>query len=300
MALETVRPASRSVLTEVRAHLPELRPSERRIAETILADPESSATRSIGELASIAQTSTTTVVRFTRRIGYERFKDFRHDLTQQNLRERLALAEAHAPASDISPTDAIEDIVAKIAANESLSIADTANFLDVDELKRAVAAIARAGRVDLYGVGASAIVALDLQRKLSRIGRIALEWPESHAAWTAAAVLGPGAVAIAISHSGATMDTIEFLRIARQTGATTIAITNHQQSELARGADIVLRTTARETAFRSGALGSRIAQLMVADCLFVGVAQADYDKSVDALRKTYAAVSEKSSNRHNP
>lgn len=285
----------RSVLAEVRAHLPELRPSERRIAETILADPEASATRSIGELAELAKTSTTTVVRFTRRIGYERFKDFRHDLTQQNLREQLALAEAHAPASDISPTDRMEDIVAKIAASESLSIADTADYLDVAALENAVEAIARAGRVDLYGVGASAIVALDLQRKLSRIGRIALEWPASHAAWTAAAVLSPGAVAVAISHSGATMDTIEFLRIAREAGATTIAITNHQQSELARGADIVLRTTARETAFRSGALGSRIAQLMVADCLFVGVAQADYEGSINALKKTYAVVSQRGS-----
>jgi DNA-binding MurR/RpiR family transcriptional regulator len=297
MSSTTARPASSSVLAEVRAHLPELRPSERRIAEAILADPESAAIRSIGELAELAETSTTTVVRFTRRIGYERFKDFRHDLTQQNLRERLALAEAHAPASDISPTDLMEDIVAKIAANESLSIADTANFLDVSALERAVDAIAGAARVDLYGVGASAIVALDLQRKLSRIGRIALEWPESHAAWTAAAVLDSRSVAIAISHSGSTMDTIEFLRIAGESGATTVAITNHQQSELARGADIVLRTTARETAFRSGALGSRIAQLMVADCLFVGVAQADYDGAVDALRKTYAAVSTRGSRR---
>lgn len=297
MTPSTPRPAPRAVLAEVRAHLPELRPSERRIAETLIADPESFATRSIAEIAELAETSTTTVVRFTRRIGYDRFKDFRHDLTEQNLRERLALAEAHAPASDISPTDGMEDIVAKIAANESLSIADTAETLDVAALERAVDVIAQASRVDLYGVGASAIVALDLQRKLARIGRIALEWPESHAAWTAAAVLAPGAVAVAISHSGATTDTIEFLRLAQEAGATTIAITNHQQSELARGADIVLRTTARETAFRSGALGSRIAQLMVADCLFIGVAQADYERSVSALRKTYAAVSQRSSTR---
>lgn len=297
MTATNARPASRAVLSEVRGHLPDLRPSERRIAETLLGDPESFATRSIAEIAELAETSTTTVVRFTRRIGYERFKDFRHDLTEQNLRDRLALAEAHAPASDISPTDGMEDIVAKIAANESLSIADTADTLDVAALERAVDAISRAHRVDLYGVGASAIVALDLQRKLARIGRIALEWPESHAAWTAAAVLGPGAVALAISHSGATTDTIEFLRLAREAGATTIAITNHQQSELARGADIVLRTTARETAFRSGALGSRIAQLMVADCLFIGVAQSDYGASVDALRKTYAAVSQRGSQR---
>jgi DNA-binding MurR/RpiR family transcriptional regulator len=281
---------SRTLLVDVRALLPTLRPSERRIGEALLADPGAFATRSIGEIAEHASTSTTTVVRFTHRLGYQRFRDLRHDLTEQNLRERLSAPTGSAPGSDISADDDLADVVGKIAANESLSIADTAETLDLAALERAVALVGSAARVDVYGVGASAIVAVDLQRKLSRIGRVALEWPESHAAWTAAAVLDRTAVAVAVSHSGATTETVEFLRLARESGAGTIAITNHDRSPLAEVADVVLRTAARETAFRSGALGSRIAQLMVVDCLFVGVAQADYDRSVDALRRTYDAV----------
>ena len=83
-----------------------------------------------------------------------------------------------------------------------------------------------------------------------------------------------------MSHSGATTDTVDFLRIARDAGAATIAITNFGQSPLAEAADVVLTTAARETPFRSGALGSRIAQLMVIDCLFTGVAQASFDDSM--------------------
>lgn len=287
-------PQARTLLVEARALLPDLRPSERRIGDLLLADPADFATRSIAEIAERAGTSTTTVVRFTHRLGYQRFRDLRHDLTEQSLRERLSTATWTAPDSDISADDDLTDVVAKIAANESLSIADTAEILDVGALERAVRAVAAARRVDVYGVGASAIVAVDLQRKLSRIGRVALEWPESHAAWTAAAVLDADAVAVAISHSGATAETVEFLRLARAAGAGTVAITNHDRSPLAETADVVLRTAARETAFRSGALGSRIAQLMVVDCLFVGVAQAGYDDSVAALRKTYRAVSDRS------
>jgi DNA-binding MurR/RpiR family transcriptional regulator len=52
----------------------------------------------------------------------------------------------------------------------------------------------------------------------------------------------------------------------------------------------VLTTAARETPFRSGALGSRIAQLMVIDCLFTGVAQSSFDDSMAALRTTYDVV----------
>ncbi|MBS3179212.1 MULTISPECIES: MurR/RpiR family transcriptional regulator [unclassified Pseudoclavibacter] len=281
---------SRTVLVEVRALLPSLRQSERRIAEALLADPEGFATRSMAEIAELADTSTTTVVRFTRRAGYARFRDLRHDLTEQNLRERLASSAGVAPAADISPGDSLSDVVAKIAMNETLSIADTAEILDIDALAAAVEAIAGAARVDIHGIGASSVVGVDLQRKLSRIGRIALEWPEAHAAWTAAAVLDEQAVAIAISHSGSTAGVVEFLRIAKATGATTIAITNHERSPLAALADIVLRTAARETPLRSAALGSRIAQLMVVDCVFTGVAQVDYEGSVAAIEKTHQAV----------
>lgn len=292
--MTNTRPASTNVLVEVRAALPSLRPAERRIADIVIADPERFATMSIAEIADAASTSTTTVVRFTRRIGYERFKDLRHDLTEQSVRERLASENSTTPATDISRTDRMVDIVAKIARDESLSIADTAETVDIEQLERAVAAIDGATRIDIFGIGGSGIVAVDLQRKLSRIGRVAIEWPESHAAWVAASVLGSGAVAIAVSHSGSTVDTVEFLRLARASGAETIAITNHEQSPLAKAADVVLRTSARESSFRSGALGSRIAQLMVADCLFIGVAQSQFDVSIEALRRTFDAVSSRS------
>lgn len=290
-----VHRTSRAVSTEVRARLDELRPSERRIAESLLADPGAFATRSVAEIAEEASTSTTTVVRFTRKIGYDRFKDFRNDLTEENLRERLALAGTNVQTPDIVAGDSLDDIVAKVAANESLSIADTAQALDTAALTRAVAAVAGARRVDIFGVGASSIVAVDLQRKLSRIGRVVLEWPDPHAAWTAAAILDEQAVAVAISHSGATADTVDYLRLAARSGATTIAITNHAESTLATSADIVLQTSARETAFRSGALGSRIAQLMVVDCLFIGVAQVDSEASIGALQRTFDAVRERRS-----
>lgn len=115
-------------------------------------------------------------------------------------------------------------------------------------------------------------------------------WTDQHAALTATALLGPGDVAVAISHSGETEDTIDPLRAAGERGATTIALTNAPRSTLARSADLVLTTCARETPFRSGATVSRIAQLAVIDCLFVGVAQRSSDEATEALEKTHRAV----------
>ncbi|MCI2957193.1 MurR/RpiR family transcriptional regulator [Agromyces atrinae] len=281
---------SRTVLVGIRSALPGLRPAERRIAELILDDPAGFAARSMAEICDAAGTSTTTLVRFYQRIGYTRFQDLRLDLTRESLRERLENADFPDEVRDIDRDDDLDAVIAKVARSETLSISDTAQALDTEALRRAVDLVAGSSRTDTFGVGAGSIVALDLQRKLSRIGRVALTWPDSHAAWTAAAVFTPGTVAIAISHSGETADTVEFLRLAQASGAKTIAITNHGSSALVRHADVVLLTAARETQFRSGALGSRIAQLMVADCLFIGVAQSNYDAAVDALKSTFDAV----------
>jgi D-arabinose 5-phosphate isomerase GutQ len=153
-----------------------------------------------------------------------------------------------------------------------------------------VAATAAARRVDVFGVGASAVVALDLQQKLHRIGLIAYQWSDTHAALTAAALLDERDVAIGISHTGATRDTVEVLDEAASRGALTIGVTSVPRSPLAEVADLLLVTSARETTFRSGATASRIAALSVVDVLFVAVAQSRFDGAVAALDATRQAV----------
>lgn len=270
--------------------MPGLRPAEQRVAQLLLDDPAGFSRMSAGEVARAATTSTTTVIRFQRAIGYDRFLDLRHDLTLAAAFERRTTEAFPAEPRDIQRNDTLTQVIAKIARDETLSIAETAEVLSSEALGKAVKLIDAASRVDLFGIGASGIAATDLQRKLTRIGRIAIDWPEAHAARTSASVLDADAVAIAISHSGRTDDTIEYLRLAREAGAKTIVVTNFPDSPIAAFADVVLQTAARESALRSGALGSRIAQLMVIDALFVGVVQQRYDESMAAIRKSYVAV----------
>jgi DNA-binding MurR/RpiR family transcriptional regulator len=187
-------------------------------------------------------------------------------------------------------------VVEKIAFADARAVEETGAQLDIVVLERVVDALVRAQRVDLYGVGASAFVAMDFQQKLHRIGRVAFAWPDIHVALTSAALLRPGDVAIAVSHTGTTTDTIDAVTEARSHGATTVALTNFPRSPLALAAEHVLTTAARETTFRSGAMASRLAQLTVVDCLFVGVAQRTYEQTMAALNATRAAVG----SRHKP
>jgi DNA-binding MurR/RpiR family transcriptional regulator len=162
--------------------------------------------------------------------------------------------------------------------------------LDPAVAERVVEAINGAGRIDIYGAGASGFVASDFQQKLHRIGRTAFYFPDIHTALTSAALLGKGDVALGISHTGTTSDVVEVLEQAHGRGATTVALTNFPRSPISQVADFVLTTAVRETTYRSGAMASRLAQLTVVDCLFVGVAARNRTRAKRALEATAEAV----------
>ncbi|MFC7597369.1 MurR/RpiR family transcriptional regulator [Terrabacter sp. GCM10028922] len=278
--------ASTSLLIRLRGIKPSLSPAEDRVADIVLADARRAAGLTISELATAARTSETTVLRFCRRLGLPGYPQLRLALAEESAQPRTMLRSG----TDISASDTIDDIVAKVAFTDASAVEETAQQLDRDALAAAAAFIAKAGRVDIYGVAASAVVGTDLQQKLHRIGIVAFAWNDPHLALTSATLLTRADIAIGISHSGTTTETIEALAAARSTGAKTLAITNFPLSRLASGVDYLLTTAARETSLRSGATASRIAALTVVDCLYIAVAQRNLRKARKAVVDTREAV----------
>ncbi|MEO6018818.1 MAG: MurR/RpiR family transcriptional regulator [Knoellia sp.] len=278
--------ADAPLLVRLRGIRPTLTPAEDRVATVVLADARRASDLTITALAQAADTSETTVLRFCKRLGLKGYPQLRLALAAESALPR----EQRMTGSDISATDTIDDIIAKVAAVDSSAVEETAQQLNRDALLAAVSAVSAASRVDIYGSGASAIVGTDLQQKLHRIGVVSFAWSDPHIALTSATLLANKDVAIGISHSGATSETIESLAAARSCGATTVAITNFPLSPLATAADIVLTTAARETSLRSGATASRIAALTVVDCLYIAVAQRDLPRARKHVADSRKAV----------
>lgn len=288
---ETGRTTGTTTTTvKVHALLPSLSPAEQRVGRIVAGDPASAAKLTITELAERAATSETTVIRFCRAVGFAGYPELRLTLATEAGRLQGDGGPARVIGSDISPSDDLAQVVEKIAFADARAVEDTAAQLDVAVLKRVVDSVVAARRVDIYGVGASAFVGLDFQQKLHRIGRVAYAWSDVHIALTSAALLTKRDVAFGISHTGTTKDTIDAFAEAGRRGAVTVALTNFPRSPIARVADLVLTTAARETTFRSGAMASRLAQLTVVDCVFVGVAQRTHPETLAALEATYEAV----------
>jgi DNA-binding MurR/RpiR family transcriptional regulator len=279
-----------SVLIRVRGVLPNLRPAEQRVAQAVLADPAGISESSITAVARKCQTSETTVLRFCRALGLAGYPELRIALARAAQFEE-ADHRAGAPlTSDIAATDTLADVVAKITYAAARAVTDTAAALDVKVLQAVIDALTMAQRVDIYGVGGAALVGEHLHQKLHRIGLVSFVWSEGHLAVASAGLLSPGDVAIGISHTGTTIDTIDALRVAQRRGATTISVTNYEMAPIAAVSELVLTTAARETTFSAGAMSSRIAQFALVDCLFAGAAQRSYDQAIEALQSTSEVV----------
>ncbi|MDG4826711.1 MurR/RpiR family transcriptional regulator [Asanoa sp. WMMD1127] len=277
------------VLLRVRAGLPEFTGALQRVAEQVLADPAAAARATIVELAERSGTSPATITRFCRALGFDGYADLRLGIAAETGRARSA-GWTFDIGREIQPTDPLDRVLGQIMAADTRAMHDTAALLDLAEVERAADAIAAATRVDIFGASGSALVGEEMQFSLHRIGVAAWAWTDVHNGLASAALLRPGDVALGVSHSGATRETIEMLAEAGSRGATTVALTSFPRSPLAELADIILLTAAQATTFRPDALSARHPQLVVLDLLYIAVAQRTHDRAHASFQRTAQAV----------
>ena len=171
------------------------------------------------------------------------------------------------------------------------ALRDTLTVLDPKALAKAVDIFHKAKRIEIYGIGSAAPIAEDAHYRMLRIGLDAKAVTDSHVQAISASLADPSVATLTITHSGATHETIAATRLAKETGAKTVVITNYARSPIQAYADIVLFTMARETLFRTEAMTSRIAQLCVLDALIATLALADYDRATKTLKHTFDTLS---------
>jgi DNA-binding MurR/RpiR family transcriptional regulator len=276
-------------LAALPAELPHLTGSMQRIARTVLNDPTAAASVAASELARRAGTSTATVSRFARELGHTSFGSF-----QRALGREQAVAEQHRLpelAADIALDDDPATVVDKVLADMLRVVQDTRTVLDPRALHEVATRIGSARRLLLFGVGASGLVALDLGHKLERLGLPVWTAEERHRGLTLASTLTDEDVALCISHSGSTQETVAVAATAREHGAWVAALTGRPHGSLAQHAQVaLLNVGGSERPLRPAATGSRLSQLAVVDALFVVVTQLTSERSGPLLAGSWSAL----------
>ncbi|NPV80265.1 MAG: MurR/RpiR family transcriptional regulator [Firmicutes bacterium] len=274
-------------IARLRSAYPSLRPAEKRVADELLGNPEGAVNLSITEVAKRGNTSETTVIRLMKLLGYKGFHEFKIALAKETPYTEMNIYE------QIRPADKLEDVAFMFFQTTIRALSDTFSLLQVDELKRAIEAINKARRVYCYGVGASGHVAIEAQDKFLRIDVPAWAFTDSHSQVSSAAMMTPEDVAIGISHSGRTRDTIEALALAKKASATTICLTSDHKSPITDVADICLVAVSGETLLKAGKTISWLSQLAMIDLLTLGVSTLRQEKVLRMLERMAEAVADK-------
>jgi RpiR family carbohydrate utilization transcriptional regulator len=270
------RPGERAVLARARALLPALQPSDARVAQLILEEPDAVVYRSVSEVAEAASTSTATVVRCAQKLGFRGFHDLKLALAQE--RATFEVGESHEQAAD----PRLEELVGVTAAGAQ-TVRDAAALVDPAVFDAAVSALVAAGRVLFVGVGTSAPLTQDAAYRFAAVGLRAQAAADVHVQHLQARQLERGDVCVAISHTGSTRETLEIVTAAKGSGASTVAVTSFARSPLSELVDHVIVAGAREVSFRLEAMASRLAHLALLDGLLVAVAGRDEERAKAAL-----------------
>ncbi|MDQ3058123.1 MAG: SIS domain-containing protein [Pseudomonadota bacterium] len=257
------------MLDRIKASLPSLAPAEQRVARLVLEDPRAFARQPIIELASRAQVSKPTVVRFCRSVGYDGLSDFKLKLAG-SVSEGVPFIHRSVDADDKTGDVLVKVIDNTVAA--FLKYRNDASPLAIEKAVMALVAACHAGkRIEFFGAGNSGIVAQDAQHKFFRLGVNSIAYSDGHMQVMSASLLGPGDCVVVISNSGRTRDLMDAAGIARKNGATTIVITA-TASPLAAAGHIHLAADHPEGYDRYSPMVSRLLHLMIIDILATCVA----------------------------
>ncbi|GAB1484176.1 MurR/RpiR family transcriptional regulator [Treponema sp.] len=269
-----------------------LSPAEKNIATFLLDKRDSIFSMPIAQLALESGVSQVAWVRFCKTLGFMGLKDLKRQLfTQINEAATVPASASYSRSfTDIKDYGSLSEIALTIKESSIRAIEETIKILDMEALERAVQLLIKAESVKIFGVGASAIVAEDLFGKLLRIGKNSFFCRDIHMQLTYAASFSKYDVAVIISHSGRTQEMLEILDLAKNKGTPSLGISKYTKSPLVEKADLMLFTSAPEVLHRSGAMSSRIAQLVVIDTLFTAIASQDYERVERSLEESLAVL----------
>lgn len=247
--------------------------TEKRIADVVLQSPDEAVRMTVKELSSASATVPSAVIRFCKSIGTEGFSDFK-------LRLSSDLGSKAYPNEllPVHENDSYQQVFRKVFASGVHTLEDTLSKIDDQEIGAIIRVLQNASRIVFFGVGTSSVIALDAQYRFAQLGIPTSACTDILFMNVTAANMRNGDVAVGISHSGDTKATVDALRRAKKTGATTVAISSFDHSCLARECDYKIIAFSDSENYPVEAVSARIAHMCIIDALMMSLAVENYDE----------------------
>lgn len=275
-----------NVLKYIKQNLESFTDREKLIADYLLTNKKSIIGMSAKEIGIETNTSAPTVVRFSKKVGFNTLNEMKLQLSLD-----LNLEEDNNEFEYLSGDLSVKNIIYGIKGSIDSIMNQTISVLKEEELERAINVLNDSKNICIFSIGSSGLVGMDFYYKLNRINKRCIANLDTHLQITSSALMQKGDVAVAISYSGETKEVLLCAENAKRLGIPVIAITKASiDNNLSDIADVVLNIPYVEKTLREGAMSSRISQLAIIDMLFIGMAKNNLKEAEDKLRLTRKAV----------
>ena len=261
--------------------------AEKRVADVVLTNAPQVVYMSISDLGELANAGDATVLRFCRKIGYKSYQAMKLELSNEigqtdhstDLKDKL-----------VRDGDDIDTILAKTFNNIISNLNETRELIDPNAIEKAADMFLRAKNIVVIGVGGSGIIAQDTVSKFMRIGMNINCYIDVHTQLMSASILSPEDLAVGISFSGSTKDTLGVIQKVKDNGVPVICVTHYLRSPLAKLSDLILLHGSNEGPLQGGDSSTKISQLSVIDVLYHAVYMKMGDRAREYKLKTAGAV----------
>ena len=253
-----------SCLEKVQMLYPQFTSAERKVADYVMQNPHKVIYMSITELAEASNTGDTTVFRFCKTMKLDGYQQFKTLLSLGLKNENIEINNDKDSASDNKFTSKAQAIL-----NMSIDALNVSyRQLDEESFQNMIDFMIKAPHIYFYGVGfSSAIARVGLARFL-RIFPRTCHFEDPYMQVMSATMLRPDDVAIIISYSGESRDTLEIAKLAHSSGCHIVAITRFANSSLTKYAETVLLSGDAHSQLESGSMSAGIAQLYILELIY--------------------------------
>jgi DNA-binding MurR/RpiR family transcriptional regulator len=266
----------------ISARFEEFSRSQKDVAQYIVDHLDEAAFHTAEELARRANTSSSTVVRFSQALGFEGFPELQQAARDEYRRRPAGADDAMAGTTPLFSLDHTE-FEAALAADH-VNVEDTAHKLSRSDVEAAIDAIVSAEKVLIAGTDQMAFFASYLRHLLMLLDlRAEIVASPSQEALGRLSRIDDQTLVIGLSAGRPHPLITRTMKLARHRKATTLAITDATLSEVARLARIRLYYSSNTPAF----VRSHTALLSLIQALAYGVYSRDaqsYDVRIKAFR----------------
>lgn len=278
------------IFSRIEGTYPQFTKSEKLVADYVFQYPEKVLYTSITDLAELCGVGDSTVFRFCKALKLNGYQEFKMYLAQDLAVKTGADYEI---SGTICQEDDIQTIGKKALAANIAALTQTFDGLDFVAVDKVVDLIARARKIQFFGMGSSGVVAQEAKMKFMRILSNIEYIADCHMQYMSAALMTSMDLAIVFSYSGSTKDSIEIAKMAKENGCKVVCITRYANSHLASIADVVLVCGSNEGPLEGGASSTTMVQLYILDVLYLQYFIKHYHQCKINKTRTTEAVSSK-------